>query len=171
MSCFFVLKQIAIMFVFIQNIIFNFLLGILILHFTFSAGTDKGDNDVDGKAAKPGDVAQQKDLAEVNPPASDPSSSQVASSSCMEVDSADAPAAASSSQAACSTKSCISESSFRPRSPEHSPNIEDVEFKVIFSKSKYDITFPLDDTVAQLKDHLEIITGGCYSVVRFRYIP
>ncbi|XP_034235867.1 ubiquitin domain-containing protein UBFD1-like [Thrips palmi] len=125
------------------------------------AGTDKGDNDVDGKAAKPGDVSQQKDPAEGNPPAADPTSSQAASSSSMDIDStADTSATASGSQAACSTKSCVSETaSFRPRSPEHSPNIEDVDFKVIFSKSKYDITFPLDDTVAQLKDHLEIITG------------
>lgn len=32
---------------------------------------------------------------------------------------------------------------------------EKVEFKVIFNKKKYDITFPLDDNVGALKSHLQ----------------
>lgn len=34
-----------------------------------------------------------------------------------------------------------------------------VEFKVIFNKVKHDIKFPFDNTVLQLKDHLNTITG------------
>ena len=40
---------------------------------------------------------------------------------------------------------------------------EHVDFKVIFNKQKYDVSFPLDDTVTQLKNHLEKITRRCIS--------
>ena len=36
---------------------------------------------------------------------------------------------------------------------------ETVAFKVIYNKQKHDVTFPLDDTVIDLKKHLEEITG------------
>ena len=36
---------------------------------------------------------------------------------------------------------------------------ETVSFKVIYNKQKHDVTFPLDDTVIDLKKHLEEITG------------
>ena len=36
---------------------------------------------------------------------------------------------------------------------------ETVSFKVIYNKQKHDLTFPLDDTVIDLKKHLEEITG------------
>ena len=32
-------------------------------------------------------------------------------------------------------------------------------FKVIFNKKKYDVSFPLDSTIAQLKEHLHTIIG------------
>lgn len=38
------------------------------------------------------------------------------------------------------------------------PNVN-VNFLVIHSKTKYDVEFPLDDTVEQLKVHLETLTG------------
>ena len=37
---------------------------------------------------------------------------------------------------------------------------ETVEFKVIFNKQKYDVTFPLDNTVLKLKDHVQTLTGS-----------
>jgi len=41
--------------------------------------------------------------------------------------------------------------------PEKSKDMEMVEFKVVFNKKKYDITFGLDDTVGALKVHLQDI--------------
>ena len=37
---------------------------------------------------------------------------------------------------------------------------ETVEFKVIFNKQKHDVTFPLDNTVLKLKDHIQTLTGS-----------
>ncbi|CAG2187010.1 Ubiquitin domain-containing protein UBFD1 [Mytilus edulis] len=34
-----------------------------------------------------------------------------------------------------------------------------VDFKVIFNKQKYDVTFPIDETIAKLKSHIETLTG------------
>ncbi|KAK3914967.1 Ubiquitin domain-containing protein UBFD1 [Frankliniella fusca] len=133
------------------------------------AGTDKGDNEVDSKASKPpssacGDEIQQSDLTNGSSPAdsitNDSAKSGVKGSSTNESVTA---SCSNLEGAACTSKtqSCDDDdsASYRPRSPDHSPNTEDVDFKVIFSKSKYDITFPLDDTVSQLKEHLEVITG------------
>lgn len=154
------------------------LLSLIIL----SAGTDKGDNDADGKSSKPptnvcNEATPPSDLpngstssADAAPP---DAPAAATATTCMEVEvsegtSAEQLASGSGSKEpekqgiACTTKikTCDSDSArFHPKSPEHSPSSEDVDFKVIFSKSKYDITFPLDDTVAQLKDHLEVITG------------
>lgn len=36
-------------------------------------------------------------------------------------------------------------------------SIESIEFKIIYNKKKIDITFSLDRTIAELKDHLESI--------------
>lgn len=36
---------------------------------------------------------------------------------------------------------------------------EKVDFKVIFNKQKYDVTFPTDETVAKLKSHIQTLTG------------
>ena len=36
---------------------------------------------------------------------------------------------------------------------------EMVKFKVVYNKQKYDINFPLDETVQSLKDHLTSVTG------------
>jgi len=36
---------------------------------------------------------------------------------------------------------------------------DDIEFKVVFNKKKYDITFNVDDTVGALKSHLQDIIG------------
>ena len=41
--------------------------------------------------------------------------------------------------------------------PEKVKDMEMVEFKVVFNKKKYDITFGLDDTVGALKVHLQDI--------------
>ncbi|XP_046403305.1 ubiquitin domain-containing protein UBFD1-like isoform X2 [Ischnura elegans] len=37
--------------------------------------------------------------------------------------------------------------------------VENVDFKVIFTKKKYDVTFPLDNSVSELKFHLRDIIG------------
>ncbi|XP_032790982.2 ubiquitin domain-containing protein UBFD1 isoform X1 [Daphnia magna] len=37
--------------------------------------------------------------------------------------------------------------------------VKDVIFKVVFNKKKHDVSFPLDATIAQLKDHLHTIIG------------
>jgi hypothetical protein len=36
---------------------------------------------------------------------------------------------------------------------------DSVDFKVIYNKNKYDVNFPLDSTVSQLKQHLQDIIG------------
>jgi hypothetical protein len=40
---------------------------------------------------------------------------------------------------------------------------ESVDFKVIYSKNKYDVSFPLDSTVGELKQHLQDIIGNSIS--------
>lgn len=34
-----------------------------------------------------------------------------------------------------------------------------VDFKVVFNKQKYDISFPLDNKVSALKTHIQTLTG------------
>ena len=36
---------------------------------------------------------------------------------------------------------------------------EQIDFKIVYNKKKYDITFGLDDTVGQLKSHLQDVIG------------
>jgi hypothetical protein len=36
---------------------------------------------------------------------------------------------------------------------------EQIDFKIVYNKKKYDITFGLDDTVGQLKAHLQDVIG------------
>ncbi len=36
-------------------------------------------------------------------------------------------------------------------------------FKVVFNKKKFDVSFDLDSTIAQLKEHLHTIIGECFS--------
>ena len=42
-----------------------------------------------------------------------------------------------------------------------------VDFKVVFNKKKYDVSFPLDETIAKLKTHIQEITGKkhCFIVI------
>lgn len=37
--------------------------------------------------------------------------------------------------------------------------VKNVIFKVVFNKKKYDVSFPLDSTIAKLKNHLHTIIG------------
>lgn len=39
------------------------------------------------------------------------------------------------------------------------PSAETIDFTVIYNKNKYDVQFPLDDNVGQLKKHLEDVIG------------
>lgn len=39
------------------------------------------------------------------------------------------------------------------------PKADIVDFTVIYNKNKFDVKFPLDDTVGQLKKHLQDIIG------------
>lgn len=52
-----------------------------------------------------------------------------------------------------------SEEPIAPSAEQASSETEQVEFKVIFNKTKYDITFGWDETVKDLKIHLERIIG------------
>ena len=36
---------------------------------------------------------------------------------------------------------------------------EMVDFKVVYNKQKLDVEFPLDETVAKLKTHIQTLTG------------
>lgn len=38
-------------------------------------------------------------------------------------------------------------------------NREQVDFKVIYNKQKYDVSFPIDDSVSKLKTHIQELTG------------
>ena len=42
----------------------------------------------------------------------------------------------------------------------NSGNCETVEFKVIFNKQKFDVNFPMDNTVRKLKEHVQTLTGS-----------
>lgn len=44
-------------------------------------------------------------------------------------------------------------------SPSETPPAEEVDFKVIYNKKKYDITFPIDSDVGALKSHLQTLIG------------
>lgn len=39
------------------------------------------------------------------------------------------------------------------------PSAETIDFTVIYNKHKYDVQFPIDDNVGQLKKHLDKIIG------------
>jgi hypothetical protein len=39
---------------------------------------------------------------------------------------------------------------------------DSVDFKVIYNKNKYDVNFPLDSTIGQLKQHLQDIIGTAF---------
>ena len=45
---------------------------------------------------------------------------------------------------------------------------ETVDFKIIYNKKKFDVTFPLDDTVTSLRKHVETLTG--YIAYSYIYI-
>jgi hypothetical protein len=49
--------------------------------------------------------------------------------------------------------------------PSSSLTVQEVGFKVVFNKRKYDVNFNLNSTIAQLKEHLHTIIGEncqCY---------
>ncbi|KAK3091100.1 hypothetical protein FSP39_017109 [Pinctada imbricata] len=46
---------------------------------------------------------------------------------------------------------------------------ETVDFKVVFNKQKYDVTFPLDETVANLKVHVQKLTGVPSAMQKIMY--
>ena len=50
----------------------------------------------------------------------------------------------------------------------NSGNCETVEFKVIFNKQKFDVNFPMDNTVRKLKEHVQTLTGSGTSSVSYR---
>lgn len=46
-----------------------------------------------------------------------------------------------------------------PASQASSSSGEQIDFKIVYNKKKYDVTFGLDDTVGQLKSHLQDVIG------------
>ncbi|KAJ8307777.1 hypothetical protein KUTeg_014670 [Tegillarca granosa] len=46
---------------------------------------------------------------------------------------------------------------------------EKIDFKVVYNKQKYDVTFPLDHTVAKLKIHIQTLTGVTPAMQKIMY--
>ncbi|XP_049861339.1 ubiquitin domain-containing protein UBFD1-like [Schistocerca gregaria] len=66
----------------------------------------------------------------------------------------------------CSSENCRPNAECLPETekesgtiPDGDVNVEKVDFKVIYNKTKYDISFGLDSTVGQLKEHLQDVIG------------
>lgn len=56
--------------------------------------------------------------------------------------------------------SCAQETGIEPPKLQTTlPSSETIDFTVIFNKNKYDVQFPLDDNIGQLKKHLEDVIG------------
>ena len=53
--------------------------------------------------------------------------------------------------------------------------VEKVDFKVVWKKNTYDVSFPLDERVDKLKEHISTLCGELFnehhlkSLVRFHY--
>lgn len=43
---------------------------------------------------------------------------------------------------------------------ENEGQVEKVDFKVVWKKNTYDVSFPLDDRVDKLKEHINTLCGG-----------
>lgn len=43
--------------------------------------------------------------------------------------------------------------------------VEKVEFKVVWKKNTYDVSFPLDERVDKLKEHINSLCGGCGIII------
>ncbi|ESO87415.1 hypothetical protein LOTGIDRAFT_235090 [Lottia gigantea] len=48
-------------------------------------------------------------------------------------------------------------------------NAEKVDFKIIYNKSKYDVSFSLDETIHQLKQHVQGLTGVPHAMQKLMY--
>lgn len=44
--------------------------------------------------------------------------------------------------------------------------VEVVEFKVVWKKNTYDVSFPLDERVDKLKEHISTLCGGLLLISR-----
>lgn len=47
---------------------------------------------------------------------------------------------------------------------------ECVDFRVVWKKNSYDVTFPLDEKAIKLKEHVETLTGKQYFILRILYL-
>lgn len=52
--------------------------------------------------------------------------------------------------------------------PSDQDPVETVEFKIVYNKQKYDVTFPTNETVAKLKAHVQTLTGNFLKVIYFK---
>lgn len=52
--------------------------------------------------------------------------------------------------------------------PSDQDPVETVEFKIVYNKQKYDVTFPTNETVAKLKAHVQTLTGNFLKVFYFK---
>lgn len=43
--------------------------------------------------------------------------------------------------------------------PSEEDPVETVDFKIVYNKQKHDVTFPINETVAKLKAHVQTLTG------------
>ncbi|XP_061196217.1 ubiquitin domain-containing protein UBFD1-like [Saccostrea echinata] len=47
--------------------------------------------------------------------------------------------------------------------------VETVDFKIVYNKQKYDVTFPTNDTIAKLKAHIQTLTGVPSAMQKIMY--
>lgn len=52
--------------------------------------------------------------------------------------------------------------------PSDQDPVETVEFKIVYNKQKYDVTFPTNETVAKLKAHVQTLTGNFLKDIYFK---
>ena len=69
-------------------------------------------------------------------------------------------ASGSDTASATSIAAATASTSATPEKTDDTSSKEQVSFKVIYSKEKFEVSFPIDNTVEQLKKHMETLTGN-----------
>ena len=46
--------------------------------------------------------------------------------------------------------------------------VEKVDFKVVWKKNTYDVSFPLDERVDKLKEHIHTLCGEYSTIIKFQ---
>ena len=56
-------------------------------------------------------------------------------------------------------KAALAEGEATPEDPQSSTSGEQIDFKIVFNKKKFDVTFGVEETIGALKSHLQDILG------------